>query len=168
MNKINANEVSEEIKEAFRVNPRPERWAYFNLYEEETDRLNYLVDRTWLEVADQPKFLKDHEFDDFSLMSAECFLYFFPGYLLGIVSHPSGAFEQREHALLLILEPEKLDYGDHLFEYLLAKLTPDQKKAVAHFLQLLLERDEEAHPKVYERGMLSQQLLAFDKWQEWA
>jgi hypothetical protein len=54
------------------------------------------------------------------------------------------------------------------FLYFSAKLTLTQKKAVAHWLQLELERDRERRPELYERGAPTLQRLASDKWRELA
>src|SRR6476659_5246229 len=102
-------------------------------------------------------------------MTDECFFYFFPGYLLGVVNHERLFLDRVADSLLDVLSPhERSETGMVLFLYLSAMLTPSQKKAVAHWLQLELERDQECSPELYySEAAKTQYQVAFDKWRQW-
>jgi hypothetical protein len=175
--------VCEEIAAAFRDVPRPER--YYDRAEEgdeesgpgedEAKRLDYLVDKTWQDIAGDLKYLVLHEADDFLWMTEECFFYFFPAYLLATVNHNFIFVDGLTYGLLGVLTPiEIVSWPERHFSYLSPRLTPMQKRAVAHWLQLQLERDRERSPAAYEPAASQEEALetefqvAFDRWRQWA
>jgi hypothetical protein len=166
---VDAKAVCDEIVAAFGDVPRPDLYIRFSPYEDEAERLHYLVGKTWIDIARDLKYLVLHSSDDFFYMTDECFLYFFPGYLLGVVNHKFVFVDGLAYSLLEVLSPHyREEEVKERALYLSARLTPCQKKAVAHWIQLELERDRERRPEVYERGVETDYQGAFDKWREWA
>jgi hypothetical protein len=132
--------------------------------------LDYLKNKTWSDIASDPKYLALHASDEFFNMTEECFLYFLPGYLLGVVNHKYVFVDRLADSLLEILSArERSESGERLFFYLLDKLTPTQKYTVAHWIQLQLEQDRERRPEVYEDDAIrTLQRIALAEWQKWA
>jgi hypothetical protein len=158
--------VYDEIAAAFRdSHPAPSR-CYpedFEPYDEEADRFDYLVGKTWLDVAGDEQYLAGHIEEEFFFMTKECFLYFLPGYLLGIITHNFASTRGVAPSLLRILGGSE-DWTSERLSYLMEKLTARQKTAVAHWLNLQRERGR--------AGELSRHIAyyceaALPKWQEW-
>jgi hypothetical protein len=165
-----AKTVCDEIAAAFRDVPRPNFYIRFDPYPEEAERLEYLVDKTWLDIAGDLKYLIYQDGGDFLWMTDECFFYFFPGYLLGAVNHKFLFVDNLTYAILDVLSLRgEFAHENERTLYLSAKLTLPQKKAVAHWLQLQLDQDRERHPEVYEdEAVRTPQRVAFAEWREWA
>ena len=167
---FDAKTVCEEIAAAFLDVPRPDRCAPedFVAYDEAED-LDYLIGKTWLEIAADVTYMTRHHEDQFFYMTRECLFYLFPGYLLGVVSYKHEFAKGVVNSLLRLLNPNPLvGWQYELSLYLAETLTPIQKKAVAHWLQIQLERDRERRPKLYATGAQTAYQIAFAKWQQWA
>jgi len=168
---IDAKTVCDEIVAAFRDVPRPDRCAPedFVAYDEAED-LDYLIGKTWIDIAADVTYMTRHHEDQFSYMTRECLFYLFPGYLLGAVNHEPDLCKGVLNSLLGILNPhERSEWAKELFQYFSERLTPIQKKAVAHWIKLQLERDKERNPELYDAEVRQTRYqLAFAKWQQWA
>jgi hypothetical protein len=159
--------VYDEIVAGFRdSHPAPRRCYPEDLgpYDEDAERFDYLIDKTWLDVAGDAGYLEGHVTEEFFLMTKECFLYFLPGYLLGIIAHSFGSTRGIALSALGILGGRKEWGTEELLPYLMKKLTTRQKAAVAHWLGLQHERGR--------AGELSRNIAyyceaALSKWQEW-
>jgi hypothetical protein len=170
VNALDPKALCEEIAAAFQDLPRPDLYIRFSPHEDEAERLHYLEDKTWLDIASDLKYLVLHSADDFFWMTDECFFYFFPGYLLGTVNHKFVFVDHLTDSILEVLSPEERSKEEtERILYLSARLTPIQKKAVAHWLQLQLDRDRERRPEVYEdESIQTVQRVAFAEWRQWA
>jgi hypothetical protein len=102
-------------------------------------------------------------------MTRECLFYLFPGYLLGAVNHEPALAKGVLNSLFRILNPsEQGSWEKVLFQYFSERLTPIQKKAVAHWIELQLERDKELNPELYDdNARQTRYQAAFVKWQQW-
>jgi hypothetical protein len=170
---VNAKTVSAEIVAAFRDVPRPDRYVPEDYVAyDELEKFDYLIDKTWLEIAGDLKYLTRHITEQFYYVTEECLLYFLPGYLLGVVNHERVFIEGIARSLMGILSPHEQDeWANERLAYLSARLTPIQKKAVTHWLQLELERDRERSPELYEDEAVAVHTVyrvAFAKWRQWA
>jgi hypothetical protein len=166
---MDAQAISDEIKDAFKDVPHPTRCSPFEDYSDEADRLDYLPDKTWLDIAADLRYLTSHSFSEFVYMSKECFLYFFPGYLLGSILHQFVFMDLVIDSMLRILGQRHAgSTAEELFWCLSDQLTPEQKKAVAHWLRLQLEWDKERRPDLYRAGTHTTFETAFEAWRGWA
>jgi len=168
MNAINEDAVCDEIVAAFQDVPRPDRCAPedFVAYDEAED-LEYLVGKTWLDIATDVTYMTRHCEDQFYYMTDECFLYLLPGYLLGTVKYDFALVEGVVSHLLIVLS--LAGCADELLPYLSDGLTLSQKRAVAHWLQLQLEREKERHPEVYEcADAATAYTVVLERWRQWA
>jgi len=158
--------VYDEIAAAFRDSHPAPRRCYpedFGPYDEEAERFDYLINKTWLEVAGDAEYLQGHITEEFFFMTKESFLYFLPGYLLGVIAHSFGSTRGIALSVLRILGGPD-EWRSELLSYLMEKLTNRQKAAVAHWLKLQHERGR--------AGELSRHIAyyceaALPKWQEW-
>jgi len=168
---LDAKTVCEEIVAAFQDIPRPDHCAPedFIAYDE-ADDLEHLTGKTWLEVSADVAYMTRHHEDQFVYMTRECLFYLFPGYLLGVVSYKHEFAKSALNSLLGILNPpERGEWAKELFLYFSERLTPIQKKAVAHWIKLQLERDKDRNPELYDgEARQTRYQLAFAKWQQWA
>ena len=161
----------EEIITTFQDIPRPKFHLRYDPCEDEAEeRLSELMNKTWLDIARDPKYLSMyHSTDDFTYMTDECFLYFFPGYLLCILEHKPVFVEPLAGHILMFLAPteQSADEVKQRARFLLENLTDSQKAAVAHWLQLQLER--ERHPLIYETDPFEAKYqTACKEWRKWA
>jgi hypothetical protein len=168
---FDAKTVCDEIVAAFQDVPRPDRCAPedFVAYDEAED-LDYLIGKTWQDIAGDVKYMTRHCEDQFFYMTRECLFYLFPGYLLGVVNHKPELAKGVVNSLLRLLNPPgRGEWEGELFLYLSERLTPIQKKAVAHWIKMQLEQDKERNPELYDGEVRQTRYqLAFAKWQQWA
>jgi hypothetical protein len=166
---VDAKTVSDEIVAAFRDVPRPDRCAPEDFVaDDEAEDLDYLSGKTWLDIAADVTYMNRHHEDQFFYMTRECLFYLLPGYLLGVVNHKHELAKGVVNSLLRLLNPNpSVEWQYELSLYLAARFNPIQKKAVAHWHQLELERDRERRPERYESGRTEYQ-AAFDQWRKWA
>jgi hypothetical protein len=136
--------VCHEIAAAFRGTPRPARYARWEVYEDDAERLNYLVNKDWSDIASDLNYLTLHSFDEFIDMSEECFYYFLPGYLVGALTHSLTFVDRLADSICRVLCPsEEGTRANELASYLSTKLTPAQRNALTHWLKLERERERE-------------------------
>jgi len=174
MPSIDAKTVIDEIVAAFRDVPRPDRCVPNDYVAYgETDALDYLTGKTWLEVASDVGYMFRHAPQQFYFMTRECLFYLLPGYLLGAITHPAESVAGVIPDLVLLLHWTYFGAGVgeawELHAYICDRLTVDQKRAVTHWLELMLERDRERSPELYMTGAPPTRLLqAFNGWRHWA
>lgn len=161
--KISA-EVRNEIEAAFGDAPRPRRCVPPDLIgTEEGSRLELLAGKAWPGLANDLELLREHWEEDFHHMTLDCFYYFLPGYLLGVVRYPEllGV----TNSMLAILCPAgSAGRGFGLED----RLSVAQKRAVANWLGLLLYRARLAPPDYYgEKRVPPHYERAFDHWKPW-
>src|SRR5260370_13838690 len=121
---VDAKAVCDEIAAYFRDVPRPDRCPRFDIYDDEAERLDYLIDKTWLDIASDLKYLTLHTFGEFIYMTEECFFYFFPGYLLGVINHKRVFLERVAESILEVLStPNRYIRHKERFFYISPMLT---------------------------------------------
>ena len=168
---IDPNVLIDEIKTAFGDmppgrHPRPVCCAPKNFIAyEESEELDYLEGKTWLEIADDVDFMRRHHGDQFFFMKKQCLFYLLPGYMIGAIVHPPESTAHVTFSLLLVLSDwcavEKR-------RYVFNRLYVNQKRAVAHWLLLVLQRDQARCPELYVDGATpSGTMRAFQDWQQW-
>lgn len=162
----NPKAVYDEIVAAFRdSHPAPVRCypENFEPYDDvEAARFDNIVNKSWFEVAGDAEYLAGYISEEFFLMTKECFLYFLPGYLLGVIDHNFASTALVAQSVLRILggDNERPD----LFPCLMEKLTTVQKTSVAHWLGLQHQR---AKAGELTRHMAYYCEAALPKWKEW-
>jgi len=160
--------VHDEIVAAFRdSHPAPVR-CYpedFEPYDDvEASRLDHnIVNKSWLEVAGDAEYLAGFISEEFFFMTKECFLYFLPGYLLGVITQNFASTALVAQSVLRILGGGDTERPD-LFAYLMEKLTTAEKTAIAHWLGLQHQR---AKAGELTRHMAYYCKTALPKWKEW-
>lgn len=168
---MQAELLSQEIALAFRDSKRPLSCTQESIHGYEAERLNYLLSKTWMEIAGDLTFLTMHSFEEFFYISKECFYYYLPGYLIGVVRHKHVFLATVASSIVQILNPDEGDYEcEKLASFLNATLTPNQKKTVAHWLKLEVERESLRLPRVdesHEAMPTTDRKNAFARWREW-
>jgi hypothetical protein len=163
---MDARTVGDEIIAAFQDVPRPPQCVpeKFVPYGEE-ERMDHLTGKTWLELAAERDLVEQHIQDHFYYMSSECLLYLFPGYLLAVIRYDAAGVTT---SLLSLLCPVgRTQWATERMSYVWENLTLTQKKAVVHWLQLLLEKDVRAQPEKYKDGGTSAYKIAFETRRHW-
>ena len=168
---IDAEAVSAEIMAAFHDVPRPDRYVpEDHVAYGRDEELDYLVDKTWLDIAGDASYMIRHSEAQFFFMTKECLFYLFPGYLLGVINHKPESVVGVTMSLLSYLSwYHRAGPIYDRYSYLCDRFTPEQKKVVAHWLQLVLERDKERSPELYGNGARpTLHQLVFHSWEHWA
>ena len=170
---IDPNMLIDEIKTTFRDippgrHPRPSCCAPKNyIAYGESERLEYLEGKAWLEIAENVIYMRRHAIDQFLGMKKQCFFYLLPGYLIGATVHPPESTAHVTQSLLCILVVNTA--LEDIRRYVFNRLTVSQKRAVAHWLLLVLRRDQDRCPELYIDGATpSLALWTFRDWQQWA
>ena len=173
MHTIDPNVLIDEIKTAFRDippgrHPRPVCCAPKNyIAYGESEELDYLEGKTWLEIAGDVTYMRRHTIDQFWGMKKQCFFYLLPGYMIGAIVHPPESTAGVTLSLLCVLVVNSA--LDDKRPYVFNRLTVNQKRAVAHWLLMVFQRDQDQCPKLYVDGATpSLALQAFRDWQQWA
>jgi hypothetical protein len=161
----NPKAVYDEIVAAF----RDSHWVPVRYYREDFEpdddvasRFDYIVNKSWLEIAGDAEYLAGYISEEFFFMAKECFLYCLPGYLLGVNTQNFASTALVAQSVLRILSGD--NERPDLFPYLMEKLTTAQKTAIAHWLGLQHQR---AKAGELTRHMAYYCEAALPKWKEW-
>ncbi len=162
-------EVFDEIVTASRDVPRPRNCVPddYVAYDKSEERVYHLPE-TWWDLAGDSEFLTSHDRWEVRNMTTECFLYFLPGYMLGVIRLKDIAVGVRWALVVHLSAHRGSELDNEIFQYLTENLTLPQKRAVAHWLQLQLEGDRKRCPESYQRPGHLLFELAFDKWRQHA
>ncbi len=108
-------------------------------------------------------------YDQVLAMRMGFFYYLLPGYMIGAIVHPHAVTSGVTNILLSVLDSDHRIFFGEIRRYLCNRLMVNQKKAVAHWLLLVLQRDLETYPERYVDGASSSlPQRVFRQWQEWA
>jgi hypothetical protein len=162
--------VCDKIVSTFGDLPRPSqylRWD-FTPYDEREDRFDYLIGKTWREVGADAVYLGDHISEEFFIMTAECFFYYFPGYLWGALRHDVDDTLALAASLVGILRGRGAEtWQDELVSLLIEKLSDDQKAVVAEWLAVMRRRGLQ-DVRYVNRGVYRVCGVALETWAQWS
>ena len=156
MSSINERIVTEEIMEAFRDVPRPKRYLPEDFDPHPGDELDYLDGKTWLDIAGDVTYMTRFNYGQAYSLEPDCLLYLLPGYMLGVIKHSPEAVSDVTMILCNFLcqytgtVEGSLDYNR--YAYICDRLTNEQKRVLARWLHLILERYKQRTPDLYAKG----------------
>lgn len=139
--------VRNDITAAFIDVIRPNACTNYTRDGIEGFRLIYVIQKTWVELATDLQFMAMHSFDEILLMNEQCFAYYFPGYLLAVISLERVFVEMVVDSLRRILNPSESDHiAQNIAASLSARLTSGQKRALVHWIELEITREKDCLP----------------------
>ena len=161
-----AERLQRMIRLAFAEGCRPSAVHRAPRSSPELDRLESLATKTWIEVGTDLNFLAEHSLFEFSQLTLEGFLYYFPAYLLGVITFDNKFVRLVEDSLEQVLIPSDTPALTELSAFLIQKLTPPQRQVVVEWLKQRLKRRAGDYPDVYGPNTEGETdyLLAIERW----
>ena len=158
---LELEKVCDEIVAAFRDTSPPEDYGQddYTPYVEFED-VEYLIGKTWLEIAVDKSLLERHSEYQFFYMTKEALSYVLPGYLVGILRY--GLCDSWISGDVVNILGASEDWCNHKCTHLQTTFTVSQKAAVGHWLHVLSHlQGETSRAKPYLANALA-------NWQQWA